>query len=136
MDNASNNKTMAQKLNDVLSSQFAIAQSRQQSELLIPYIVPCLAHVIQLANQDMASKIHARPTNEEYEANFNSSQVQGELASLRETLDFDFGRADAACVPYTLAKVRIIFYRSLYRSLTSLYRSVKLSSQSTPVQID
>jgi hypothetical protein len=64
-DNAGNNRTMVEKLNTGLDASGGSPLTR----------LPCLSHVIQLAQGALVAKLGCKPTNEQINRNFNTDVV-------------------------------------------------------------
>lgn len=100
-DNASNNATLHAELlthlpatdfNNILSVGIDADDKGENSTSLLTHI-PCLAHIIQLALQQLLGKVHLRPTNNEFQQSWVDDKEEHEV------------RTTAKGLPMTLAKV-------------------------------
>ena len=74
-DNASNNNT----LNDTLNEAIAWLNRKLNLQRTTVAQIPCLAHVIQLAVQQLTSKIHINAKNDEITKNWIEEDELGIL---------------------------------------------------------
>jgi hypothetical protein len=92
-DNASNNNTMIQGVQEMVQSQALHNTS--------VFRVPCIVHVIQLSLKDLLGKIKANPTNAEAESEWSDERTK----SLQSEPDHASGNVVA-----TLKKVSVSCY--------------------------
>lgn len=75
-DNASNNNTMIQGIQDIVKSQ-ALCDSSI-------FRIPCIAHVIQLSLKELLRKIKANPRNKEAESEWSDARTESLQTNLRQ----------------------------------------------------
>jgi hypothetical protein len=104
-DNASNNKTLVDSLDQVLSSDVTIIRT------------PCLAHVIQLCLSQLLDRLKATPQNDSAETKWTDRQSAAAKANAQQ---------QKREISYTLNKVR---YLTIYIHTSPQRREVFLSLQ-------
>jgi hypothetical protein len=104
-DNASNNKTLVDSLDQVLSSDVTIIRT------------PCLAHVIQLCLSQLLDRLKATPQNDSAETKWTDRQSAAAKANAQQ---------QKREISYTLNKVR---YLAIYIHASPQRREVFLSLQ-------
>jgi len=123
MDNASNNKTMynamvdlGEEMHNAMADLGEALDEEDYDPFRKPYIIPCLAHVIQLGGGAMTLAIKVRPTNEELQLNFDQQLNETGLAALKPRSQIS--EEDVEWIPYTLFKVSSLVCNSHCNSLT------------------
>jgi hypothetical protein len=96
-DNASNNNTMMQGVQEMVQSQ-ALSDTSV-------FRVPCIVHVLQLSLNALLGKIRANPANNEAETEWSDAHTK----SLQSTL-----RQSSKDIRATLRKVSILSYLFVY----------------------
>jgi hypothetical protein len=76
IDNASNNNTMMQGIQDMVQSQVL-------SDTSI-FRVPCIVHVLQLSLKDLLGKIRANPVNKEAESEWSEACTESLQTTLKQ----------------------------------------------------
>jgi hypothetical protein len=76
-DNASNNNTMIQGVQEMVQSQ-ALSKTSV-------FRVPCIVHVLQLSLNALLGKIRANPTNDEAETQWSDANTETLQSTLRQS---------------------------------------------------
>jgi len=118
-DNATNNNTMMQAVQEMVQSQALCDTSI--------FRVPCISHVIQLSLKELLGKIKANPLNDEAESEWSDARTQSLQSNLRQPTRHIVDTLKKVSKSFTSLKIVLNYTIFRFESLLSssmLVRSV------------